>query len=259
MDIGVQCYLFNGRKKKLFWEIQTTGKEIKIRQGHFNEIGGIKKVNVSTRGEAVSKTKKLVREKLMQGFKPTKHTIKDIFDNIDAVDGNPICSMFAAEDADLEVIKDFCNYLNVCIAIGLRPKEFSEIYVKFVENKDEEFIGSVALANNDELWTDYLTDIDELDDFYKRAVRGHADRFIVFIDHQDEKSYSYIVAARGDAGAKEIESCALGEPHCKDEDGKCRHQWPSYLISEAPIYSITLFPDSAEIIFRDGGETKVEI
>lgn len=236
---------------KKFWDVVLGETTVTVHFGRIDTEGQTCPKEFASPEAARKEYRRLVCEKLAKGYKPAGNTVNKLLANATvASDPAVIDSLYIGENIEIAVIQDICGWMTACIQHGMMPKQFAGTWEKFLkEEKKVEGLGHtkvpVGKLFSEELWLD-VCDFSEggLDELYAKAVAKGGDRFI----WHDNTSYFFLVAMRGDPGARAIELCVLQEDGCKGDDGQWLNDWPAELDQGAPIASMS-FDDAT---LRDG-------
>jgi len=234
---------YRSESSNKFWDAQLEGDVLAVLFGKIGIIGQTHMKKYSQPEKANAEYRKLVCEKLAKGYKPTVKTVFALLEKTAPVQKpEAIASLYIGEHVPDEVIADICGWATTCIQHGMTPKQFKNVWDKFMEGDDEELgeaLGQTS-AEVSELSSPFWLDVTEwgegeLYELYAKAVESGGDRFIWF----DNNAYIDIVALRGDPGTRAIEICVLREENCKDEKGQWLHTWSNKLGPGAPIASMS--------------------
>lgn len=235
-----------------FWEPKKEETVITVRFGKIGTDGQTHTKKFASSEKAQNEYRKLVCEKLAKGYKPTRETVAELLREVTPVETPAaIGSLYIGEHVPDEVVQDICGWATVCIQHGMTPKQFKNVWSKFMEEDEglTEAFGrtevTVGTATTEEFWLDVTEwGEGELYELYAKAVENGGDKFIWF----DNNAYIDIVALRGDPGARAIEISVLQEENCKNDAGQWLNNWPAELSPGAPIASMSC--DDATL--RDG-------
>ena len=221
---------------KKFWEPQAEESTLTVRFGKIGTDGQTHTKKFSSPAEAPAEYRKLVCEKLAKGYKPTQEAIFTILQDASSVAAPAaIDSLYIGEHVPNKVVQDICGWATACIQNGMTPKQFENIWNKFIDEEDEDLAEALGRTGED-FWSDVTEwGEGELYELYAKAVENGGDRFIWF----DNNAYIDIVALRGDPGARAIEICVLGEENCKDKENRWLNDWPNELGPGATIASLS--------------------
>lgn len=245
-------YEYRSEASRKFWRGSVKGAAFTVRFGRIGTDGQTRTMKHASASAAHGELLRRTREKLAEGYKPAARDRMRCYDAPPI--GNPalVASEHIGEHIAVGVLTDLCAWLTACIRNGMTTAQFARVWDRLMED-DEEISGSLGYTEGgaahdlqNEFWGDNLQEGD-VADLYRRAVIGHADRFIWF----NNNAYVDIVACRGDPGARALCVGVLEEAHCKDEDGRWLTKWPKELGPGAPIlYIHDALPSSC--VLRDG-------
>lgn len=245
-------YEYHSETSQKFWEGSVKGAAFIVRFGRIGTDGQTRTTTHASASAARDELLRRTREKLAEGYKPAAHDRMRCYDAT-PIDGPKfVTSECIGEHLAEGVLTDLCTWLTACIRSGMTAAQFARVWNRLMED-DEEILwslgrteGEAANALQSEFWVDNLQEGD-VADLYRRAVAGHADRFIWF----NNNAYIDVVACRGDPGARALCVGVLEETNCKDENGRWLTEWPQELGPGASIlYIHEAFPPSC--MLRDG-------
>ena len=233
----------SGSSNKKFWDAQLEGNVLAVLFGKIGTAGLTHTKKFSRPEKAIAEYRKLVCKKLAKGYKPTAKTAFALLKKTAPVQKpEAIASLYIGEHVPDEVIADICGWATACIQHGMTPKQFKNVWSKFMGEEDENLSDALGrtsakvLESSSEFWLDVTEwGEGELHELYAKAVENGGDRFIWF----DNNAYIDIVALWGNPGARAIEICVLQEENCKDKKGQWLHTWSNKLGPGVPIASMS--------------------
>lgn len=248
---------FRTEKSNRFWESKMLEYSLVVCFGKIETDGQMHSKEYPSSTDVLAECRRRVCKMLAKGYKPTLKTVVELLDNAPPIEAPAaIASLCISYHHDVsgEIAHDICNWMTACICYAMMPKQFASIWNKLLEGNEElnEALGksSVKVPDGESpFWLD-KTDWSEggLDAFYAEAVKNNADRFIWY----DSDGYIYIVALRGDPGARAIKAYIPPDEETH-QDTKKDSDWLDRSGPGTPISHM-----SCDIVFfRDGRKPSV--
>lgn len=197
-----------------FWEPRLEGNKLSMSFGKIGTKGRQRLKEFSASELAEKEFRKVVCEKLAEGYIPTDQTISAVLDQAKPQNPEALAIFFESEYMSDEEADDFYRWLTACVQFGMSSSQFKKAWRK-IEESDEDAIRGLE------------SDFNEMTKMYEMAVQKGADRFAWFNDN----AVINMVALRGDPGAKAIENLVT------DIDVN-KFDWPEEFGPNKPIKSL---------------------
>jgi predicted DNA-binding WGR domain protein len=245
---------YRGDSTNKFWEPSVEGSIFIVRFGKIDTNGQKRFKELPSTEEAIEECRKVTRQKLAKGYKPTNASYITLL-NERKKTSSPVavCAGEIGEHFPDEMASDICGWLTACIQSDISSKRFQEIWGTLLEEDDEECVealGWTMVEEEKEAWVDHMQMNDLEMVLYPEAVKIGADGFIWL---RNEFGETFIVAVKGDPGARAIEvSVDEIEEGEEGDDDEQFIKWPEKLGPGAPILHII----QNQVTLRD--ETKIE-
>jgi|GEM_PF-6295091 len=185
-----------GVVERKFWEPEVKGSSFAVNFGRSGTKGQSRQKEFSNEEEAANFKLKMVREKLLKGYIPTKETVNSLLENVSPVDNPQVVGRLMEGEHTEKQVETLVRWLTGCIFAKISPEDFEKAWDR---RGDEDDFFDWLYPDDD---GSQIEDFFGISDFYREALEKGADRFI-FVD---DNAFIDILALKGDPGAKAIMS-----------------------------------------------------
>jgi len=223
---------FRQRTSDKFWDIRRCKNVLNIQFGRIGTKGQTITKRFSSVNLALKEEKRLIQQKKRKGYVPFGKS----------KEATAITAIQIGEHV-VQPAEHLVEWLHQCLKKGLSPKHFSKLWMQWLDG-DETAPDCVGEIEN----------IFEIPDFYRKAVRNRAERFIIVNDN----AFVSLVAVRGNPGAYEIEQCMLENVTVTMTSGGPQSKWPAELDCGVPIKSLEFgLEPSCVVLLCDGRQLTI--